>query len=174
MELTRYAESVRHQLLVAAEAGGPDARALAERLVAPLESAIRLTLLDALSAAADEITRELAPGSVDLRLRGLEPGFVVTPPPGERWDEPAAAPGPPVARPPVAPPPAGDDEGATARINFRPPEQLKFRIEEAASRDGLSVNAWLIRALSDLLATAAPRTERRSPSGGQSFTGWVR
>lgn len=175
MELTRYAESVRHQLLVAAEAGGPDARALAERLVAPLESAIRLTLLDALSAAADEITSELAPGSVDLRLRGLEPGFVVTPPPGERWDEPAAAPRPgqPVARPPVAPP-AGDDEGATARINFRPPEQLKVRIEEAASRDGLSVNAWLIRALSDLLATAAPRTDRRPPTGGQSFTGWVR
>ncbi|WP_432167068.1 hypothetical protein [Streptomyces sp. bgisy031] len=34
-----------------------------------------------LSAAMDEITRELAPGSVDVRLRGLDPDFVVTPPP---------------------------------------------------------------------------------------------
>ena len=37
-------------------------------------------LLDALSSAADEITRELAPGSVEVRLRGREPQFAVTPP----------------------------------------------------------------------------------------------
>ncbi|MFV2083259.1 hypothetical protein [Micromonospora sp. LOL_021] len=37
-----------------------------------------MTLLDALSAAADEITRDLAPGSVELRLRGRDPHFVVT------------------------------------------------------------------------------------------------
>jgi hypothetical protein len=49
---------------VAAEAGGKDARALAERLTGPLESAVRLALLDALSAAADEITRDLAPRPV--------------------------------------------------------------------------------------------------------------
>ena len=70
MDLTQYVENLRRELAVAADAGGEDARALAERLTAPLESAVRLTLLDALSAAADEITRELAPGSVELRLRG--------------------------------------------------------------------------------------------------------
>ena len=42
---------------------------------------------------------------------------------------------------------------ATSRINFRLPDQLKTRIEEAAGRDGLSVNAWLVRA-----ATAAVQT----------------
>src|SRR3954471_1815022 len=65
MDLTPHVEQIRGQLAVAAEAGGDDARALAERLTAPLESAVRLTLLDALSAAADEITRDLAPGSVE-------------------------------------------------------------------------------------------------------------
>ena len=89
MDLAPYVENLRRELAVAAEAGGEDARALAERLTAPLESAIRLTLLDALSAAADEITRELAPGSVELRLRAGEPEFVVTPAPA---DEPAASP----------------------------------------------------------------------------------
>jgi hypothetical protein len=69
MDLTHYVENLRRELAVAADAGGEDARVLAERLTAPLESAIRLTLLDALSTAADEITRELAPGSVELRLR---------------------------------------------------------------------------------------------------------
>lgn len=62
---------------------GDEARALAERLTAPLESAARLTMLNVLSAATDEITRELAPGSVDVRLRGLDPDFLVTLPPAD-------------------------------------------------------------------------------------------
>ncbi|HEY7273391.1 MAG TPA: hypothetical protein VH502_11715, partial [Actinoplanes sp.] len=157
---------VRHELLVAAEAAGPEHRDLAERLTAPLDSAIRLTLLTALSAATDEITQELAPGSVEVRLRGVDPTFVVTRTPVETWgEEPHGA---TVAPPPAAP----EDESTTARINFRPPEYLKARIEEAAGRDGLSVNAWLVRAVSSVLGGS--RGERRSASGGQSFTGWVR
>src|SRR4051812_36491188 len=117
MDLTLYVDSLRRDLAVAAEAGGEDARVLAERLTAPLESAIRLTLLDALSAAADEITRELAPGSVELRLRAGEPQFVATPAPVDEPVEPAPD------APSLAPPEA--DEGAMARINLRLPEQLK-------------------------------------------------
>lgn len=50
---------------------------------------------------------------------------------------------------PVAPPaPADEDEGGTARINFRLPAHLKARVEDAAGREGLSVNAWLVRAVS--------------------------
>src|SRR5437660_11150727 len=81
MDLRLYVNNIHRQLMVAAEAGGDDARALAERLVAPLDAAIRLTLQDVLAAAAEEITCELAPGSVELRLRGRDPEFVVTPPP---------------------------------------------------------------------------------------------
>src|SRR5687768_10406657 len=117
MHLTPYVENLRRDLAVAAEAGGDEARAAAERLTAPLESAIRLMLYEALSDAADEITRELAPGSVELRLRAGEPEFVVaTAPPDEPADEP------------VAPPP-DVEEGATARFNLRLPEQLKSGIE---------------------------------------------
>src|SRR5438132_3758208 len=81
MELERYVNGLREQLAVAAAAGGEEARALAERLTAPLDAAVRLMLLEALSVAAAEITRELAPGSVDLRLRGGDPEFVVSVPP---------------------------------------------------------------------------------------------
>src|SRR6478752_2207127 len=108
MDLTQYVEKLRRELAIAADSGGEEARALAERLTAPLESAIRLMLLDALSAAADEITRELAPGSVELRLRAGEPDFVVSPAPGDEMLEPA------VDAPGHAPPES--DEGATARI----------------------------------------------------------
>jgi hypothetical protein len=60
---------------------------LARRSTAALESAVRLMLLDALSAAADEITLELAPGSVEVRLRAGDPDFVVTPAPIDEPDE---------------------------------------------------------------------------------------
>src|SRR5262245_37902502 len=82
LDLTPYVNTIREQLLVAAAAGGDDARELAERLTAPLEAAVRLTLLDALEQAAAEITREIAPGSVELRLRAGSPEFVVTEPVG--------------------------------------------------------------------------------------------
>src|SRR5437899_8461206 len=81
MDLTPYIDNLRRELAVAAEAGGEAARPLAERLSAALESATRLALLEALSAAADEITTDLAPGSVEVRLRGRDPDFIVTPPP---------------------------------------------------------------------------------------------
>lgn len=172
MDLTPYVDSLRRELAVAAEAGGDQARELAERLTAPLESATRLTMLNVLSAAMDEITRELAPGSVDVRLRGLDPDFVVTlPPAGSGPAQPAAAPVEPLA----AQPPADGDEGGTARVNLRLPAHLKARAEEAAARQGLSVNAWLVRAVSAALdGGTPPRTAERTRSVGQSFTGWVR
>jgi len=164
MELTPYVENLRRELLVAADAGGDDARALADRLTAPLESALRLMLLDALSAAADEITRELAPGSVELRLRADGPEFVVTP---QQADEPTESP----ATVSLAPP-AGD-EAATARINLRLPEQLKAGIEQAAGRERLSVNSWLVRVAAAALAHDAGRPQRGGRLG-QAYTGWVR
>ncbi|MFF2661924.1 hypothetical protein ACFVUH_31750 [Kitasatospora sp. NPDC058032] len=171
MDLTPYVENLRRELAVAAEAGGEEARALAERLTAPLESAARLTMLNVLSAASDEITRELAPGSVDVRLRGLDPDFVVTLPP--------AAPGPaePAAsvEPFTVPVPADGEEGATARVNLRLPAHLKARAEEAAGREGLSVNAWLVRAVAGAVdAGARPRPAGKVQTVGQSMTGWVR
>ncbi|MFD8592060.1 hypothetical protein ACFV1B_21390 [Streptomyces sp. NPDC059637] len=172
MDLTPYVDALRRELAVAAEAGGDEARELAERLTAPLESATRLTMLNVLSAAMDEITRELAPGSVDVRLRGLDPDFVVTPPPadGGASAEPAAP-----AEPFRAPVPADGDEGGTARVNLRLPAHLKARAEEAASREGLSVNAWLVRAVSAAVdGGTRPRTTERARTVGQSFTGWVR
>jgi hypothetical protein len=167
MDLTPYVELLRRELAVAAEAGGDEVRALADRLTAPLDSAMRLTLLEALSAATAEITRDLAPGSVHLRLVGRDPDFVVALPPAE---EPLAAP---------PPPPIDESAGAggTSRINLRLPDDVKARVEEAAARERISVNAWLVRAaVSALQPGAVPGSGagHRGASGGQSFTGWAR
>ena len=176
MELTPYVESLRRELTTAAGVGGEDARALAGRLLQPLDAAVRLTLLEALSAAAEEISAELAPGAVDVRLRGGSAGFVVTPPPAPA--APAAGdavPGPVDVRVPVA---EGDD-AAMVRINLRLPANLKALIEDAAASGGLSVNAWIVRAAAAGLVAEGRRAAR--PGGGQapgrigqSYTGWVR
>ncbi|MFE5207958.1 toxin-antitoxin system HicB family antitoxin [Streptomyces sp. NPDC056600] len=172
MDLTPYVDTLRRELAVAAEAGGVEARELADRLTAPLESATRLVMLNVLSAAMSEVTRDLAPGSVDVRLRGLDPDFVVTPPPSDGVDPTEPAPAPEPLKAPAA---AEGDEGGTARVNLRLPAHLKARAEEAANQEGLSVNAWLVRAVSAAVEGGArPRTPERTRTVGQSFTGWVR
>ncbi|MFE0150445.1 hypothetical protein ACFWY5_25060 [Nonomuraea sp. NPDC059007] len=171
MELAPYVDHLRRELAVAAEAGGEETRALAGRLIASLESAARLALLEALSAAANEITRELAPGSVDVRLRGRDPDFVVTPPPVAPRDTEA---GPGVAQARSVRPPE-TDEGGTTRVALRVPDHLKPRIDEAAAQEGLSVNSWLVRAVSAALdPDHGGRGTKDAGTGGQRYTGWVR
>jgi len=174
MDLGYYVNDLQRQLEVAAEVGGEQARALAERLTAPLESATRLVLLEALSVAASEITRDLAPGSVDVRLRGRDLEFVVTPPPVSPAFEDVAD--SPHATALLAPQTvAGDvEDGGTSRTTLRLPEHVKVRIEEAAAREGLSVNAWLVRTVAAALEPKNRSPSERAPRGGDRYTGWVR
>lgn len=168
MDLDRYVSGIRSQLIAAAETGSDDARVVAERLSTSLDAVARLVLLEALSDAASEITRELAPGSVDVRLRGRDPEFVVS--------RPAAA--EPESQPTTAgaPAPTGevsDDDTATSRTTLRLPDQLKVRVDAAAAESGLSVNAWLVRAISASLEPKNRRSASRESRSGDSFIGWV-
>ena len=175
MELTQYVESLRRELTTAAEVGGEDARALADRLLRPLDAAVRLTLLEALSAAAEEISAELAPGAVDVRLRGGTAGFVVTPPPA-----PADLAGDDAGSVEVRLPVAEGDDAAMVRINLRLPANLKALIEDAAAAGGLSVNTWIVRAAAAGLASEGRRATRPAPAQkpdrvvGDSHSGWAR
>lgn len=165
MQLDRYTDRLRSQLAAVAEGGTDEARALAERMSTALEPAIRLAILEVLAEAAGDISRELAPGSVDVRLRGQDPELVVV-----RAPEPvASAPAAPTAAPAQADP--VDDEPATFRTTLRLPDRLKSRVEQAAAADGVSVNSWLVRAVSAALDGGRPHEPR--PTGNR-FTGWVR
>jgi hypothetical protein len=194
MDLTPYVDRLRRELAVAAQAGGDSAVELADRLTAPLDAAMRLTLLEALSVAAAEITRDLAPGSVSVQLTGRDPDFVVVRPP---TDDPVAEP----TTGPAAGPRGGfaanlvddvlstvadelgnafgDRSGPTSRINLRLPDDVKARVEEAAGRERLSINEWLVRAaiaaLDPTRTPPSPATGRRgATSHGQRYTGWAR
>jgi hypothetical protein len=166
MDLQPYVDAVRHELNVAAAAAGDAAQQLADRLSAPLESAIRLALLEALSAAAEEITGELAPRSVAVRLRGRDPGFIVSAPldeePIENADKVLVA--------------QYDDDGATWRVTLRLPEGLRAAVEAAARREGASLNSLLVRAAAGASQGAGPAESGRSTNRTTSHrvTGWVR
>ncbi|MFE5336792.1 histidine kinase [Isoptericola sp. NPDC056573] len=172
MDLTRYVDELQQQLGTAAAAGGDEARELASRLTAPLDAAARLVLLEALSDAAGEISAELAPGSVDIRLRGGSPEFVVAVP-----TRPSAVAAAPEADHAPAAPAAEAEGGATTRTTLRLPDHLKTQAETAAARDGVSVNTWLVRAVAAALeqSTGRPAAQARPQQRGSGrVTGWVR
>jgi hypothetical protein len=173
MDLDRYVVDLRVQLAAAAEAGDADARAMAERLSVALDAAARLVLLEVLSDAASEITREIAPGSVDVQLRGRDPVLVVT-----RAVVPTFA---EIASVPTDASEAGEtnpveplDDTVTSRTTLRLPDRLKSRVDQAATEDGLSVNAWLVRAIAAALEPKSRRAAKRETRDGDSFTGWAR
>lgn len=166
MDLTPFVAGLHEQLAAAAETGGPEARRLAERLSTSLDSAARLALLEVLSAAAAEITQEIAPASVDVRLRGRDPELVVT-------AAPAVSPAAEQEPEPVV---AAADDAAMTRINLRLPQDLKDRVEDSARAAGISVNAWLVRVAAAAAARPAPASpaSRTVATGGDRFRGWVR
>lgn len=143
-----------------AESGTEDTRAVAERLVAGLDAATRMVILDVLSTAVGEITRDLAPGSVDIRLRGRDVEFVVIHPVADSEERAVS--------------PVDLDDASTSRTTLRLPDSLKSRVDDAASADGLSVNTWLVRAVADALQPKQRRSVQRTLRKGDNFAGWVR
>jgi hypothetical protein len=159
MDLNPYVESLRRDLASAAAAGTEDTRRTADLLSGALDPAVRLAIVDALTVAAADVTEALNAVTVDIRMHGREPRIVVTSHDPEPEPEPAAS---------AASPPA--DEDGTARITLRLPESVKSRAEEAAAREGLSVNSWLVRAV--LAALDGPRRDAGGRRG--RLTGYAR
>lgn len=179
MDITPYVDSLRRDLLAAAESAGPETRQAADRLTFALDPSARLALMEAISQAAAEITAEMPTGGVDVRLNGRELDFVVD----------VAGMAPPT--PPTPPAPATveeDEDGAVARITLRIPESVKVRAEELAARSGHSLNTWLVnvvRAASressinvDIDLSSIPFFGPNDPfgagrAGKRRMTGWV-
>jgi hypothetical protein len=151
MDLTPYLEGLRRDLATAAAAGSAETQRVAELLANALEPAARLAIMDALSAVAAEVTDALDGSTVEVRLHGREPRVVVENVTAE----------PPPATTPV-------DDAGTVRITLRLPESIKTRLEEAATREALSVNTWLVRVISRALDHAP------NPRAGRRITGYAR
>jgi hypothetical protein len=188
MELSPYLDALQRELHAAAAPGGAEVARTADLLSGALDAAARLCLLEALSDAAAEITSRLGTASVEVRLRGRDADFSVTelaePVATSNWPPPPppppGSPGPfgpqgPFGAPNPPAPPAPPDSGDLARITLRLPEPLKAQVEQAAAAEGISVNAWLVRAIAGAVAGSGPvQPSHGRGSLGRRFTGFAR
>ncbi len=149
MQIEGYVQALRDDLVRVAAVGDESTARAAELLAVALESALGRRLQEALGEAALELSGQLDSGRIEVRIAGGDPELVLV------RDEDAAA--------------EPTDEAFTARITLRLPESLKGRLEAAATREGVSVNTWLVH----LLHQAA---EPRGHSGGsrRRLTGYGR
>jgi HicB family len=138
VQLERFIDALEAELVSLAAIGDEESQAAAARLSGALRSAAGLRFLDVLSEAALELSSQLPSGHVEVRLAGQEPNLLYV-------ESPEAAAAPAV------------EDGLSSRITLRLPEQLKGSIEAAAAREGVSVNAWLVRALARSVSTPPRR-----------------
>ena len=153
MDLTPYLDMLRDDLAAAARPGGPATAEAADLLSHALVASARLALLEALSDAAAEITTRLRDANVEVRLRGREADLVVNHV-VTAMPEPASE--------------APTDGGELARLTLRMPEALKAHVEQTAAAEGVSVNAWLVRAV-----TAAVNEPPPAHRPGKRITGFA-
>jgi predicted HicB family RNase H-like nuclease len=143
MQMANHVKAIQADLAAAAALGDEAAAEAGRRLSEALESSLYVRLLDILTEAAVGLSGTLPAGHVEVRLAGREPELVfVLDASGEA--EPQPLPG----------------EDASARITLRLPESLKLSVEEAAIRESLSTNAWIVRALARALEPRQGRTVR--------------
>jgi predicted HicB family RNase H-like nuclease len=151
MDIDRHVHAIQADLAAAAALGDEATAAAGERLAAAVAASLQLRVLDVLTDATLALNAQLSSGHVEVRLAGRNPDLVVV---DDAADEAEKAPTP------------GDD--LSARITLRLPEGLKVQIEATASSEGVSTNAWIVRALSRALE---PRRDKaRSGRRLQGFT----
>lgn len=161
MHLDEYVESVRNGVQDAAALADEQSRAVATKLGTALDSATRLALIRALSDAAGEISAEVAPASVELRMAGSEPQFVVSTPDSDDSE-------PTVLLPETEEPDPEDEPDADepqSRITLRLPQSVKEKVDKVADKEGVSTNAWLVRAVTDALAGSGSRRDPWAAGG---------
>jgi HicB-like protein involved in pilus formation len=149
METAKFVEKLERDLAAAAAVGGAEVSEAAARLTQALRGSAGLRLMETLSDAALEISAQIPDGHVEVRLAGPDPELVY------------------VTAQAAEPPAVQSEDTSTARITLRLPEALKRELEAAANREGVSLNTWLVRALSR--STAPPR--RRV---GNRLTGYAK
>ena len=150
MQIDGIIQALREDLVRVAALGDENTSRAAELLSVAIESSLGRRLQDALAEAALELNDQLDSSHVELRVAGHDLQLVLV-----REDGTA---------------PEQADEAFSARITLRLPESLKQQVESAATREGASVNTWLVQALQ-----RAVQTRRPSSSGSRNrLTGYGR
>lgn len=143
MQIEGHIQALREDLARVASLGDEATARVAEILSGAIESSLARRIQDVLAEAALELDAQLDSGHVEVRVAGREPELVYV------RDDGSA-------------PEAVADEALSARITLRLPDALKRRIEDAASREGISVNTWVVRSLGREAGGSRPSTSSRN------------
>jgi hypothetical protein len=147
MQLDSHIQAIQQELVSAAARGDEASAEAARRMADALAATLHLHLLDLLGEATLEISGQLDAARVEVRLAGREPELVVV------TDEtPDAA-------------QLGAGEELSGRITLRLPESLKTVVEAAATREGISTNAWLVRTIARAVEQRSTKHSRHRMQG---------
>jgi hypothetical protein len=127
MQIDGHIHALREDLVRVAALGDEATTRAADLLSVAIEASLGRRIQDVLAEAALELNAQLEGAHVEVRIAGRDPELVFV-------REDGSVPEP-------------VDEAFSARITLRLPESLKQRIESAATREGASVNTWLVQAL---------------------------
>jgi hypothetical protein len=147
VQLENHIQAIQQELAATGALGDEAAAEAARRIGEALASTLHLHLLDILGEAALEITGQIEPGRVEVRLAGRDPELVVI---ADETPDTSQF---------------GFGEESSGRITLRLPESLKAGIEAAADREGISTNAWLVRTIARTLEQRPARKSRNRMQG---------
>ena len=150
MQMASHITAIQSDLAAAAMIGDEATADAARRLSDAVATSLHLRLLDVMAEAALDVNGQLPAGHVEVRLAGRDPELVYVAEPERQAEQPP-----------------GDDH--TARITLRLPDALKAAIEGAAAGEGVSTNAWIVRALARSLDAQGARRTR----GGNRIQGFA-
>jgi hypothetical protein len=138
MKMSLVVDGLRSDVISVGELGDDTVAEVADRIAEVLGRSIPSRILDLLSEVAAEVSAELPDGRVEIRVAGddVDLAYVEDAAAGTAdadgegdggdWDR---------------------DRDMSARITLRLSESLKTRVEEGAARQGISVNAFIVRTL---------------------------
>jgi len=139
MKMSLAVEALLADVMAVGALGDELVSDVVERIAAVLERSVALRILDLLSEVAAELSGELPGGRVEIRVAGDDVELAYS-------DEAPSVP--------------ESDAELSARITLRLSDQLKARVEENASRAGISVNSWVLRTLERGTSTSGQRNGR--------------
>ncbi len=189
MDLTPYTQSLRDDLITAASVGDDAARRAAAMLAGAIEPAARLAIMNALADLAAEVTGALRDTTVELKLDGRDVRVCVTDhhptAPADRGSASsdylrpadAAGSGSDAGDSPEDLKRAVQDAGGElSRTTVRLFNELKSQAERAAAEQGVSLNTYISRAVSDSVRSAVPTKNQRGRGGDseRTVTGYIR
>ncbi len=141
MKMSLVVDGLCSDVISVGELGDDTVAEVADRIAEVLGRSIPSRVLDLLSEVAAEVSAELPEGRVEIRVAGddVDLAYVEETAVGDAGSEGVGVGG-------------GDgdrdrDRDMSARITLRLSESLKARVEEGAARQGISVNAFIVRTL---------------------------